>query len=229
MAKTMTMTPADILKLQSEYVRTGKYLPLGRMQKISIGPAGGYTPPDNDPYIRKYGRMIELRDRPMPIAYSLDRSMILVTAPLIDRAGRVALPDVPVPDWVAPTRTKEEIEGYEVELNGQRVRISADQEIRDGRIVNKPLEERFTAKMIPQNLRDRTNVKLDGSNFLVFEPVERIVFQPELESRLIGTAWWIDCKFNPMDRTYVTLLVDEQTGETHFFGGSYEVCAPSGS
>jgi hypothetical protein len=219
MAKTLTMTPADILKLQSEYVRTGKYLPLGRMQKISIGPEGGYVPPPGDLYIQKYGRMIELRDRFLPIAHSLDKTMILVTAPLMDRNGRVGLPDVPDPDWTAPPRTIEEIEGVEKvdTVTGRRWREPFQGDA-----------SRYQPRMIPQNLRDRTNRKLEGSNFLVFSPVERILFQPEIENRLIGTAWWIDCKYSHVDQTYVTLLIDEATGETHFFGGMYDISAPAG-
>jgi len=219
MARTLTMTPTDVLKLQNDYIRTGKYHPLGRMQKISIGPIEGYRPPDHDLYIRKYGRMIELRDRSLPIAHSPDKSMILVTAPLLDRGGRVALPDLPDPEWAAPVRTKEEIEGVE------------KRDPTTGRTWREPFSgdpTRYDPRMIPQNLRDRTNEKLQGSNFLVFQPVIRITFQPELENRLIGTAWWIDCRFNSADNTHASLLIDEQTGETHFFGGLYDIQAPGG-
>lgn len=210
------MTPADILKLQSDYVRTGKYLPIGRMQKISIGPAESYRPPDGDEYIRRNGRMIELRDRFLPIAHSLDKSMILVTAPLVDRNGRVELPDLPDPNWVAPMRTKDEIEGVVVDRKTGR------------RELPKVDDSKYAPAMIPQRLRDRTNEKLEGSNFLIFQPVLRILFQPEIEHRLVNTAWWIDCGFNPADRTHVALLIDEHTGETHFFGGTYKIEAPRG-
>jgi hypothetical protein len=214
---SLTMTPADILRYQNDLVRTGKYLPLGRMQKISIGPTQTFTPPASDPYIRKFGRLIDLRNRFLPIAQSPDRMMILVTAPLVGRDNRVSLPDVPDPDWAPGAWTREELEGREVEKNGARIRMP----------VERPLEK-DTARMIPQRLEDRTNEILEGTNFLVFAPVINVAFQPEIENRLVGTAWTIQCGFNPADRTHTSLLIDRATGETHFFGGLYDIAGPEG-
>jgi hypothetical protein len=219
MPKSLTMTPKDILAYQCELVRTSNYLPLGRMQKIAIGPSGDYTPPAGDLYIQKYGRLIDLRNSFLPIAHSPDKSMILVTAPLLDRDGYVALPDLPDPSWIPAPPSKEEIEGREVidTANGTKRRESYTD------------FDRVKPRMIPQRLEDRTSIRLEGSNFLVFAPVERITFQPEIDNRTVGTAWWIDCKANPADKTMATLLVDQKTGQVHFFGGRYSIEAPSGS
>jgi hypothetical protein len=253
MARTqeLTRTPADILKYQSELVRTGKSFPLGRMQKISIGPAAGYVAPPADPYIRKFGRLIDLRDRFLPIAQSPDKSMILVTAPLVDRNNRVQLPDVPDPDWTPAGYTGEELEraaqGQEITLAMAERAIAeaqaagntrevakwraAAQNVRDGFKVSMPVErpiEKDLARMIPQRLEDRTNEILEGTQFLVFSPVINVAFQPEIERRLVGTAWTLQFGYNPADGTHPSLLIDRQTGETHFFGGLYDIFGPSG-
>jgi len=216
----LTMTPVDELKYQNELIRTGDVLPLGRMQKISIGPSAAYTPPAGDAYIAKFGRIIDLRDRFLPIAKSRDGSMILVTAPLRDLEGRVSLPDLPDPGWTPAPPSREEILGRQEidKVSGKEVTI--------------PYTDlaRIAPRMIPQRLEDRTNEVLEGTGgkILVFQPVLRMTFQPELEGRLVGTAWWIECKFNPVNKTHCALLIDRSTGETHFFGGCYEVCAPGG-
>lgn len=216
MTKQLTMTPADVLKYQNDLIRTGKFFPLGRMQKIAIGPAASYTPPSSDPIIRKFGRLIELRDRMLPIGQSEDRSMILITAPLLDAAGRVSLPDLPDPEWTPPPPSREEIEGFKV----KKVVDGVEREVTE---FPKGNSERYAPRMVPQRLRDRTNEKLEGSNFLIFSPVLTISFQPEIQKRLVGDAWLIRCSYSRMDDTHPTLLIDEATGESHFFGGLYEV------
>jgi hypothetical protein len=203
-SSVVTNSPASVLDYQDELVRTGQHLPIGRMQKISIGYDAEYTPPANDKYIKKYGRMIELRDRLLPLAWSLDKSMLLVPAPLLDRNGVVELPDLPDPDFAPEPWSDEEIE-------------NAD--LRD------PKKDR--ARMLSQRLRDRTSTFLEGTQIYVFQPVVRILFQPEIKNRMIGSAWWIDCHADASG-THCAFLVDRLTGQCHFFGGSYQICAPSG-
>jgi hypothetical protein len=208
-----TTSAADILKYQNQLVRTQDVEPLGRMQKIAIGPVAGYIPPPGDALIAKFGRIIELRDRVLPIAQSRDRSMIVVMAPMVLADGRVGLPDLPDPQWTPPAPTKEEIEGIEIidEKTGRKIRKFPETSARQN------------VRMLPQRLEDRAESRLQGTNFLVFSPVLRITFQPEINKRMIGDAWLIECKYNNADRTHMTLLVDERTGETHFFGGAYEI------
>lgn len=226
-SRTMTMTPADILTYQSELIRTGKALPLGRMAKIAIGPSDDFRQPPADAFVKKYGRLIDLRDRFLPIAQSMDHSMILVMAPLVQRDGRVGLPDVPDPDWIAPPASKEEVTGIERIHNGKKYRVMpGTKDPITGQMVELANENSRTARMIPQLLRDRTDVSLEGTNYLVFSPVLYIAFQPELGGEMAGTVWTIDCLPNPADRTLMALLVDERTGETHFFGGRFDIRTP---
>jgi hypothetical protein len=249
----LSMTPADILKYQNDLVRTGQYERLGRMVKISIAPADGWNPPPRglDPFIDKYGRLIDLRDRFLPIGQSLDRSMLLATAPLMGRDNRVSLPDGPDPDWTPAGYSGEELanqsQGQEITVAIAEREIAAAEKAGDlraaarwraaaenaraGHQVRMPIEravEKDMARMIPQRLEDRTVKKLEGTNFMVFQPLINVAFQPEIAGRLEGTAWTIKFGFNPADQTHPALLVDQRTGETHFFGGIYDIFGPSG-
>jgi len=214
---TLTSTPADELKYQNELVRTGNYLPLGRMRMISIEPNANCPPLSTwDPVMKKWGRLIQFRDQVLPIAQSRDRSMILITAPLLNAQGRVALPDVPVPDWTAPPPTKEEIEGREVK------------DPSTGKIHREPVQRKnVDAPMIPQSLRDRADGFVEGTYIYHFSPVTRIMFQPEFDNQMLGTFWKIICTPR-FDGTQVTFLVDKKTGEAHFFGGCYEIVRAAG-
>lgn len=223
---TGTMATADILKFQNDLARTGKVEPLGRMQKIAIGPNAAWNPRVEDVILQKIGRFIELRDQPLPLAQSVDRSMLIVTAPLIHKvSGRVELPDLPDPNWVAPPPTKEEIEGVEV--------IKEIKDPKTGKVLSRQKVREFpqglarNARMLKQDLAARAEGILEGTNFLVFSPVLHITFQPEINKRMIGDAWVINCKFDPSTQTHMALLVDRGTGETHFFGGSYEIVGSS--
>ena len=145
--------------------------------------------------------------------------MILVTAPLMNREGRVALPDLPDPEWRAAPFTDEEICGREMihPETGKPYRVP----------VERP-REKDTPRTIEQSLRARAEGFLEGTNYYVFSPVRSISFQPEVDQQMLGTFWAIDCKYNPADRTHPTLLVDAKTGETHFFGGLYDVVRAAG-
>jgi hypothetical protein len=199
----LTMTPADVIAYQKELVRTGDYLPVGRMQKISIGPNANYVPPP-DPYIARFGRMIELRNRFLPLGQSRDRSLLLVTAPLPVENGRVVLPDLPDPTWKPADWSPEEVTGA--------IERDASKDV---------------PRMIPQRLEDRSNERLEGTNMLVFQPVIRVAFQPELGNRLQSTAWTIECLPDPSGKG-TAFLVDMKTGECFFFGGRYEFSGARG-
>lgn len=214
MTTSAVMSPADILKYQNELVRTGNNEPLGRMQKIAIGPNAAYVPLTTDPILTKFGRFIELRDRSLPIAQSKDRTQLLITAPLLDRAtGYVKLPDLPDPNWVPPPPSKEEVEGKEVWDQAAQRMVTKFPET----------SPRQNVRMIPQQLEDRAEGVLEGTNFLIFSPVLRITFQPEINKRMVGDAWVIEAKYDAATRTHMALLIDRKTGEAHFFGGAYEI------
>jgi hypothetical protein len=211
MSRTATalQTPADLIAYQRELVRTGKYIPLGRMNKIAIGPSDAWPGPMGDPYMMRYGRLIDLRDRLLPIAQA--GSEVLVTAPMVMPDGRVGLPDVPQPDWDPPAWTEEEIT----------------------RKVIRPAEK-STPPTLEQRLSDRCEWYqgqpgvLEGTNFFVFQPVLNVAFQPEIKNRLSGRVWIIE--FFPLNGIHAAFLVDRSTGECFFHGGRYDIHgAPSES
>lgn len=216
LSTTITNSPDDILKYQNDHVRTNKCFPLGRVKMISIGPNIKCPINPDDPIMAKWGRLMQLRDRPLPISQSLDRSMILVNAPLLDADGRVALPDVPDPTWVRAPLTDEELYGKEMvhkETNKPyRVTVKRD-----------PALDR--PGMCEQGLRARAEGFLFGTRFYAFSPVLSIAFQPYED---LGTFWAVDCRYNEADRTHATLLIEAQTGEVHFFGGLYDIVRASG-
>lgn len=223
----LTGTPADVLSYQNELIRTKNYLPIGRINKIAIGPSAGWKGPAMDPFMLKFGRLIDLRSRWLSLGASIDGSMLLVTAPLLskskeDNQFHVALPDVPDPSWKAPAYTTEET-GYRPdgspvnpEYPGQPAGWTPKNKI-------EPTMQNREAPMIPQRLEDRAEGWLEGTNFLVFSPVLTMAFQPEVNKELQAAMNIIECGFDPATQTHMALLVDPKTGETHFFGGRYEI------
>ena len=198
MPASLTQTPADVLKLQNDIVRTKKYISMGRMRTIAIGHNSKYVPPPDDPIIKQRGRMIDLSMQFLPIAQDPNSKMILITAPLLRKDGTVGLPDLVDPTWRAEAWSEEEVKNYE---------------LRD------PAKDR--ARLIPQRLEDRTNEMM--GNFLVFQPVLRITYQPEItggdKQGFQPYEWRIT--FAPdHDGVLCALLVDPKTGESHFFGGT---------
>lgn len=243
----MTGTPADLIAYQNELVRTKNYTSLGRMNKIAIGPSADWNPPTvgQDPFIDRFGRLIDLRSRFLPIAMSPDKSILLITAPLLAKtkdAGElvVGLPDVPDPSWKPGAWTPEE-SGYRADgtpLNpkypGQPAGWTPPKvgEVRPRIEVNRdPAKD--IAPMLAQRLEDRAERPqgrlgvLEGTNFLVFQPVLRIAYQPEVivdgKPQLQAAMWTIECGFDRATNTGACLLVDPRTGEAHFFGGTYDI------
>lgn len=226
MAPTLTGTPADLITYQRELVRTKNYFPLGRMKKVVFGLSSNWAPPADDPFIQKFERVIDLRSRWLPLGQSYDRTQLLVPAPLVDRSGFVGLPDVPDPNWKAEPWTPEE-RGYRPD--GSMITDSS------GRQVIKPRPtEKDTPRMVPQRLEDRCERPggrlgyLEGTNFLVFQPVIGIVFQPEKDNQLQAQWWTIETKHDPATSTDMAMLIDPKTGETLFFGGRYDIVANEG-
>jgi len=213
------MTPADIIAYQRDMIRRREYKVLGKIARMQFAPSGDWQPPADDPYIAKFGRIMEFRGRFLPFAESLDRTMLLITAPMIafDENGdnkHVGLPDVPDPEWVQAPWTQDESLG---------------------KVKRDPLSNR--PKMIPQRLADRAEringrpALLEGTNFLIFQPVTQIQFQPEVGGELMPDLWFLGGKpseakpedfYDPATQTYMVLLVDFKTGESFFYGGRYE-------
>jgi hypothetical protein len=224
---TLTGTPADLITYQRELVRTHDYIPLGRITKIAIAPSADWFPPANDPVIAKFGRLMQFHSsRLLPIAQSRDLTQLLVPAPMFCKQDRsVGLPDWPDPGWRAEPWTNAE-QGYDNE--GKPL-------MRDGKQYHEPRPlEKDQVRMLPQRLEDRCERpngrlgKLEGTNFLVFQPVINVVFQPEKDRQLQAQNWVIEAQFDPGTQTHMSLLVDPQTGETIFFGGRYDLVANEG-
>lgn len=241
---TLTGTPADLISYQNELIRTKNYTPLGRANKIAIGPSRDWNAADytHDPFIQKFGRLIDLRNRWLPLAMSPDRSMLLVTAPLVARSIEtgeilVGLPDVPDPNAKAIGWSHEDM-GYRLDgspLNEKYPGQPKDWTPEKGRV---DLTVKATP-MIPQRLEDRAEHPngrlgvLEGTNFLVFQPVLNIAYQPEIiqdgAPKLQAAVWIITCmgpdgslQLDEQGRNAV-LLVDPRTGEAHFMGGRYDI------
>jgi hypothetical protein len=203
----ITNTDSDLIQYQRDMVRTANYTPLGRALKIAIGPSDNWRPGEMDPFLQKYGRLIELRNAPLPIAQHGDQ--VLITAPLTMADGRVGFPDVPQPDWMPPAYTDDEV---------------------TGKVARDPRKNK--APMLPQRMTDRCEMYngepavLEGTNFLIFQPVVSVTFQPEIGKEMVPEVWLAE--FRPAFGRHCALLVDHKTGESFFFGGAYEIRKPSG-
>ena len=232
-SQQMTGTPADLLKYQANLVRTGRFEPLGRMMKLSIGDSADYRPPQGDNFLQRFGRFMDFRRCMLPIALSLDNSQLLVTASLLraqcpkcqtqfPSGGAGAhvcpqclqsfatspvadLPDVPDPLWTPADWTPEEVQG-----------------------IVKPDAAKIHPPLIAQRLTDRCEQKnggpalLEGTNFLVFQPVVRIAYQAETKGTLVAAAGLIACTAGA-GGMQTAFLVDRATGEAHFFGGKFVI------
>jgi len=205
----LTGTPKDLITYQRELVRTGKYIPLGRINKIAIQPSRDWQP--SEEYIARYQRplrVLEFRNQWLPLAQSLDATQLLVPAPMMNREGIVGLPDIPDPSWRPEPWSEEETTGA----------------------IARPFEK-DVARMVNQNLFELCDkgpgARLEGTNFMVFQPVLNIVFQPERERQLQAQMWVIQALPDPATPSHplMALLVDPQTGETIFFGGRYDIVA----
>ena len=214
--QTLTMTPTDLIKYRNDLVRTNKYLSLGRVRTIAIGPCASFKPPANDPYINGWGpqpqrnargRMIDLSGQWLPIGQDVNSGQILIVASLRRKDGRVGLPDLADPTWRAENWTEAEVKG-DVERDPAKDKV----------------------RMVPQRLEDRTNDVLMGSNFMVFRPVERITYQPEetKDGKFSGfkpAEWRIRFAVDG-NGDHCSFLVDynhstgQGSGECHFLGGT---------
>ncbi|HXU18971.1 MAG TPA: hypothetical protein VN788_00150 [Verrucomicrobiae bacterium] len=200
--KNLTRTAADELSYQNQLVRTGQQEYIGTIVSIAVGDDADYERPIGDPLIDRWGRLMQFGNLALPLSQSLDHSCLLVPGPLRRSDGVVDLPDWKDPLWRASNWSADEAEG---------------------RVLRDPKKD--IAPLIPQRLADRTSRMLENSNFLVFQPVLYVVVRPELEGEMLSTFWKIICGPRGSDGTQMSFLVDRATGESHFFGGRYEIVA----
>ncbi|TMI88362.1 MAG: hypothetical protein E6H00_13085 [Bacillati bacterium ANGP1] len=209
---SLTGTPADLITYMREKIRTHDYEPMGRISEIAIAPSRHWNPDPGDPLVMKWGRLMRFRNQWLPLAQTFDRTVLLAPAPMMDKSGRIGLPDLPDPTWRPDPWTEEETAGTAV----------------------RPIEKDM-ARMVPQTLEARADrgpsgglAKPEGTNFLVFRPVINIVYQPERDRQLVAQMWKIEAGYDPATDTEMTLLVDPSTGETLFYGGRYDIVANEG-
>lgn len=229
----LTATPADTLKYQADLVRTGRYEPIGRMMKMSIGDSAKYTRPPGDSLLEKFGRFVDFRHCELPIALSLDNSQLLVTARLlradcpkcahqfISRSSTevcpqclasfsappaVKLPDMPDPFWEPKPWTQDEVEGR-ARPDPAKTRAPM-------------LEQKLTARCEQEASRPAL---LEGTDFMIFQPVVRIAFQAEnSDGRVLPSVGIITCT-SGRGGFESAFLVNYKTGECHFFGGAFVI------
>lgn len=206
-SRAVLNTDADLIQYQRDLVRTKNCIPLGRALQVAVGPSENWRPPEQDAYVRKYGRLLVLRDNPLPIAQQAGQ--LLVTADLKLPDGRVGLPDIPDPDWTPPNYTAEEVTGI----------------VKRDRMKDRP-------PMLTQRLTDRCEMingspaVMAGTDFLIFQPVVRVLFQPEIEMQMVPEVWI--AQFRAVGDRHCAFLVNHKTGESFFFGGAFEILRPSG-
>ncbi len=190
---------ADILDWQNTAIRTGAYEYIGKCWAIVLEDSAG-GPSVQDPGVRnRLGKRIEFYgDGPRsgtPIAQTLDKSTLLMLAPILLPDGSVGLPDIPDPTWVPRIPTEAEVTG--------KVAYVPD-----------------SPRMIHQSLSERSRGALRGTNFLICGPVAQILVRPEA---FPGEGWILPCGIDPATRLQMDLLIDQHTGRAHFYGGRYTI------
>jgi len=208
---------ADILAYQRALVDTGQYEYLGRMKRVVLEAEEGART-QAAAVTSKLGHCLEWYDQRhpkggtirnyVPIGQSPDRKMILALEPILKRdlLGRltpeVGLPDLPDPTWKP----------------GQAWGSTSEYEALVAKGFN-PLDP----PMVAQNLNQLSDKIVAGTNFLVFQPVVQVLFQPEINQVLQATYWTLLCSYDAATQTHPALLIDRVTGAAHFYGGKFEV------
>lgn len=89
-----------------------------------------------------------------------------------------------------------------------------------------PTEEEVTGDfkpkatpMLRQELGQRARGQLKGTRFLVFGPVAQILMRPEG----IPEGWIAQCTGDAATGKQMELLIDQDTGLAHFYGGRYRI------
>lgn len=212
----LTAAPVDvdgILKFQNDCLRMRNYEPIGRIQRIVFEvtrkmyiPAELIEDLKSDPMgpcIEFFGEENWLPTSQVHAAGQQD--FLLPLAPVIRKSdGYVGFPDKPDRHWVPTT--------------GPETKKIVDP--KTGEVTFKMVHE--AVRMLKQDLRNFSTGILRGTNFIVYERVAQILVKPTG----IAEGWILNCAKNPADDTHMTFLLDHQTGESHFYGGRYEITRP---
>jgi hypothetical protein len=217
----------DVLAYQDHLIAAQQYEYLGRMKMVVLEASKGANVPGiaetsivgvrldwcNEPNPNGKGYL----DNFIPIAQSLDHSMLLILGAVRRRDGRVGLPDIPDPAWKSKAPAPEEIDPI----------IGKDEK---GRPIYGPSWTPTDPPRIAQPLEQRARGKIGGTEILVLGPVHQIMFQPDIgEQGLQPTYWSIAGRaadgstWDPGTNSHLELLIDRVTGAAHFFGGQWQI------
>ncbi len=217
--------PADVIRWQRQCVQTGAYELLGKVWMIVFEAAKDAQVPSRS--VTDYlGTRIEFyNDMGGPsvvgprIAQTGPKGSLLVLDPLTVEEPKgsgqyvVGLPSIPDPTWKPPVPTPEQLTG------------------------DKPYVPP-KAPMIPQRLVDRNDgwggraraqIRDDaGKRYLVCGPIKQIIVRPmDKQNRVLPNGLIYRClpstSIAGASATLMELLVDTDTGEAFFYGGSFTI------
>lgn len=215
----LTAAPVDVhgvLKFQNDCLRMRNYEAMGRIQRIVFEvTAGMYIPPEifEDLKSDPMGPCIEFfgEENWLPIAQiraAGQQDCLLPLAPVIRKSdGYVGFPDKPDRHWVPTT--------------GPETKRIVDPET--GEIKFKMVHE--PVRMLKQDLRNFSSGILRGTDFIVYDRVAQILVKPTG----IAEGWILNTRPNLAEQppTHMTFLVNHKTGESHFYGGQFEITRPA--
>jgi hypothetical protein len=209
---------ADILKFQDECLQKRQYVFIGWVQRIVLErTANMYVPPDLEEDLKSdpAGLSIEFfgKDNWLPVGQveaAGRQSFLLPLAEIKNSAGYVEFPEKPDWKWT-PDGAAARTPIMEKDANGI--------ERWTGKLTPAP-----TVKMLPQPLRNFSTGKLRGTNLIVYERVAQIL----VKAQGLAEGWILKCGSNPAQNppTFMTFLLDQQTGKSHFYGGTYVITKP---
>lgn len=212
----LTAAPVDVhgvLKFQNDCLRMRQFEAIGRIQRIVFEvTAGMYIPPElaEDLKSDSMGPCIEFfgQENWLPVAQikaAGQQDCLLPLAPVIRKAdGYVGFPDKPDRHWV-PTTGPETKKIVDPETNEVSYKMIREQ-----------------PRMLKQDLRNFSTGILRGTNFIVYERVAQILVKPTG----LAEGWILNCHKNPVDDTHMAFLLDHKTGQSHFYGGWFEITVP---
>jgi|SRR5579885_3536216 len=219
----MTAAPVDvagIIAYQRDCLRLHRYEYFAHLQKIVLERTDDmYIPPDLESTLKNDPEGISIdffgQENWLPIGIvkaAGQADFLLPLAPLVRKTdGKVGFPDKPDPSWVPASGRTPIMETV--------TREGKTFERWTGKLSPAP-----PVKMLPQPLRNFSRGILRGTNFIVYERVAQLLLKPQG----LAEGWIATCYPNPTVNppTHMTLLVDHQTGEAHFYGGQYVISRP---
>lgn len=198
--------PFEIFKWQNDVIRMKQAEFIGKIMKIVVEASLGAAVPGQTE-TNTEGVALDFYGQFLALGQCAGELIIL--SPIIRNSdGRVGLPDKPDPAWVPRQghwSDEDDDPNFDLSKDNPKGKFIQD----------KP-------RMIPQTLRTRGAKKLKGTDYLVIEPVHQILVI--LDGMPEGVI--IQCGLDPATGTHKALVVNEATGEAHFYGGRHIITSP---